>query len=352
MRTARLVVLSFLALSACRSPMRTLGPTERALRFRALPPWMEGGLSSSLLGPGSTVVFPWEELYTVDVSERSLPIGGEGEPSGPVALLTADGAIVMVRAELRYRPIDSAEGLTKLLETIGPTPEALTRIVSAEVRDRLLVAGTTVPSADLAGPEAWQSLESGITKHLQGKLPRLGIEVTGFTVAEVIASQTKAARAQQIAASQQLEQEITEAERASSALRSKVQRELGEAKAAADRKVAEASAAKDAAERRGRTYLEVKQKEAAAIREAGRLELEGMKQRLDALAGPGGRGVLKLKIANELKKSGARFVVIDKGVSQTDTNKLIEQLGVLREETKKPAPGAPAEQRGEADKQP
>ena len=115
--------------------------------------------------------------------------------------------------------------------------------------------------------------------------------------------------------------------------------------------MAEAEGAKIQAEERGRSYLEARQNEAKGIVAQGKAEVEGLVQQISALQGPGGRALLKLEIAKQLVKSNPQFVLLNEGqagsgieVKRTDTNELLNQIGVIEGLKPKESPPNPKNQ--------
>jgi hypothetical protein len=109
-----------------------------------------------------------------------------------------------------------------------------------------------------------------------------------------------------------------------------------ETQAHVNRLVQEALGAKSQAETRGGSYLTSRENEAKSVLAVGKAEVQGLIERINALEGPGGAAILKLELANALRQSDPRFVLMGSGgtekgidVQRTDTNELINQLGVF-----------------------
>jgi len=325
MRRLAAFVLIVLLACGCRAP-DDIGSTERGLRYNALPAILGGGLDNVLAQPGKLFLFPWQRLYVVDVAEHTLVFGPPAKESALEAF-SSDGSKFSLSATLRYRVRDTAEAVASLLNGIGGDRAALEEILALYVRDGALRRCGSASSSELARAAVRSGLERDIAEDLRGSAEGVGVEVIGFQIGEErMLGMAGENYRRSVTARQGLDEEIRAVEDTLRAAAADGARALGEAKAAAQLELSRAEAASKQAAGDADSYYEVKQREAAALTEAGRLDLEGLKERIQALAGPGGRAVLKLEIAKRLRESGATFVVLD-GKSAAPAKELLEQLG-------------------------
>jgi len=143
---------------------------------------------------------------------------------------------------------------------------------------------------------------------------------------------------------QEREQDIEGERSRVETVRGKKQKELQEAQSEYNARIAEAEGYKAQAIYEGDAYYSARANEAKGILAEGTAEVEGLKQQMAALAGKGGKAMLRLEIAKQLARANPRFVTVGEsagggtstngsgasiGVSRTDINQLIQQLGVL-----------------------
>ena len=77
-------------LSGCDTGLQHMGTTEYGVKFRALPPFLGGGVGSaeSVVHPLQTViVLPWEKIYRFDTSPQYLSWGRGMGDGGVLTLL-------------------------------------------------------------------------------------------------------------------------------------------------------------------------------------------------------------------------------------------------------------------------
>src|SRR5262249_15245060 len=89
----------------------------------------------------------------------------------------------------------------------------------------------------------------------------------------------------------------------------KQHQELQTVQASVNREVAEAQGYKNQSTLKGDAYLAAKNNEAQGILALGKAEAEGLSQQVAALAGPGGKAILKLELAKQILKNDPRFIV-------------------------------------------
>jgi hypothetical protein len=121
--------------------------------------------------------------------------------------------------------------------------------------------------------------------------------------------------------------------------------EFNEVQAKVNRQIAEADGYAKQSRFKGDSYLQERSNISKGILATGKAEVDGLKQKIAALAGDGGRAILKLEVARNLAKEKPSFVTLGSNgggaidVRRMDTNDLLRQIGVsegLKEDKKSP----------------
>ena len=374
MRTPLLSLISavFLALtlSGCDVGMRELGVSEYGIRLRRLPAILGGGVSNDVINPGElVVVWPWDEVFTLDTKEKTISWSSAGKGTSPqkedyVHTRALDGNEIALAVTVRYAVSTDSKTLRHIFQNVATSNEEIAEIVSsvarADIRTYMNELETSSFLADRSSEKVvraprYQQMEK-VQRKMAERLTPWGIELR-----EVSLNNHKFARKlgdgsidnsyeQKIEEIERLEQE-TERERLRIAsVRQKKREEYNRVLAEVNRAVADADGFKDQAIFIGDSYFEAKSNEAKGIEAAGAAEVEGIIEKVEALAGPGGEELLKMELARNLRESDPKFIVIGKGktessdiaVNKLDTNSLIQQLGLiegLQETRKKPQEG-------------
>jgi hypothetical protein len=133
---------------------------------------------------------------------------------------------------------------------------------------------------------------------------------------------------------QEKEQDIEGERTRIETVRAKKHAEYSQAQSIYNARIAEANGYKEQSTYQGDAYYASKSNEAKAIQAEGTAEIEGLRQQIAALAGKGGRAMVRLEVAKQLSKGDPKFVAINPGqggaidLSKTDMNQLIQQLGI------------------------
>lgn len=366
MKYLRLLVIASLAisLSGCDTGFQTMGPTERGVKFRILPPSLGGGVSSggSVIEPGETsVVMPWEKVYRFDTSIQKLEWGAAGEGSTPgredyVQTRALDGNEVALAVKVEYHVSHDPERLVQLLQSVGTSNDDIRKLVIAVARSDIRTYMNDLKTSQFFDNE--QKYGRGQTKVFEAMSARLhdyGIIVDQFNLGqhrferELPDGQIDSSYQQKIDEVQTIDQETENVRRRKDTVIADKKRELALAQAGYNRSIAEADGVIKQATLRGDNYFKSREFEAKAILSAGQAEVEGVVEKINALSGPGGEEILKLEIARQLILSNAKYVLMGNGeagsgldVNKVDTNELLRQIGIVEGLKKSPQPKAEA----------
>jgi regulator of protease activity HflC (stomatin/prohibitin superfamily) len=343
------VILMVLSLSGCDLPVQQLGARERGVVFRRLPTFLGGGVATSVHPPGAlVVVWPWDSIYRIDTGSRDVSLGEaglDGDLAGFVFTRAKDGNEVALRMTVRYRVGDSEDTLVRLIQEVTTTDEALQQIIVAISRATIRLYMNELRTSGFLGEQdrykAIEKVKNGVQKELDTLLPG-GVEIQAMMIDRFefarLGPTGDVDRSYQEKLNEVLRL-IEDSEREKlriKTVRAEGERREFETQAQVNRLIQEGLGAKNQAESRGESYLTSRENEARSVLAVGKAEVQGLIERINALEGPGGAAILKLELANALRQSDPRFVLMgsgggDKGidVQRTDTNELINQLGVF-----------------------
>jgi regulator of protease activity HflC (stomatin/prohibitin superfamily) len=340
-----LVCLSF---SACDLGWRTLGAAEYGVKFRILPTFLGGGLSGTIHRPGQMIlVMPWESLYRFDTKIRTLEWGAKGPSSerlGEDFVMTRalDGNEVSLAVKIEYRLNTKPSELLHLIQNVGTSDAEVEQIVIASARADIRTQMNKLKTSEFFNNESKYRGEAEVRAALQKRLGRFGIEIISVNLKEhrfervLPDGQVDRSYQERINEVQKKEQDTQREELRVATVTADKQREFNDAKAKYNRHLAEAEGVKKQAVLRADGYYKTKANEAEGILARGKAEAEGLKEQIAALAGSGGQEILKIEIAQELKKSEAKFFALesqgssgDLRLNKLDSNELLRQLGLI-----------------------
>jgi len=351
MRNFRFIVvlLMVLSLTGCDLPVQQLGARERGVVFRRLPTFLGGGVATSVHPPGAlVVVWPWDSIYRMDTGSRDVALGEaglDGDLTGFVFTRAKDGNEVALRMTVRYRVNDSEDTIVQLIQEVATSNAELQQIIVAVSRATIRLYMNELRTSGFLGEQdryqAVDKVKAGVQRELDALIPN-GVEIMAVMLDRFefarLGANGEVDRSYQEKLNQVLRfVEESEQER----LRIETVKAEGDrrefvAQAHVNRLVQEGLGAKTQAETRGTAYLTSKENEAKSVLAVGKAEVQGLIERINALEGPGGAAILKLELANALRESNPRFVLMgsspgERGleVQRTDTNDLMAQLGVF-----------------------
>lgn len=340
-----LLVLSILVvLTGCGQ----LTTTEYGIVFRKLPPFLGGGIANKLVSPGEYVILmPWDSLYRFDTSLKYISWNalGEGDKQAGgtyVYTRSLDGNEVALAVTVQYRISPDKESLRSLVRYVASSNEAVQRLVltvgRADIRTYMNELKT---SAFFDRNSRYRAIDK-VRDSMNKKLNSYGILIEKVILDEHrferLLADGKVDRSYQekIDETQKLGQDTERELLRIDTIKAKKSQELNEAQGRVNRTIAEAQGVLNQSKARGEGYLQAKTNEAEGLLALGKAEAEGLEKQVKALAGPGGRAMLKLEFARTLSKTAPKYVLLP-GASEgsgidlrkLDSNQLLKQIGII-----------------------
>lgn len=333
------LVLSFAACSK-------MGPTELGIKFRKLPPSLGGGISKDIIERGQTVfLLPWDTVYRFDTRVMEIEWGyrGANAASDYVETRAIDGNEVALSVKIQYSIGTDPDRLTKMVQEVATSDEDIDGLVTSigrtEVRTFMNELRTSQFFDNKQKYEAGEKAKIAI----QERVKDWGIIIHSVNLGEhrferTLSDGTIDASYQDKINEVQTLDEKTKRERLRKAtVDADKEREYNDKQAEVNRFVAEADGYKNQAKLKGDGYFESKVNEAKSVTAAGKAQVDGLIEQINALSGPGGEAILKLEIVKNLIQSSPSFIVLsgsggsgsDMQVRKVDTNELLKQLGLI-----------------------
>jgi hypothetical protein len=347
--------LMALHLSACDTGVQHMGPTEYGVRFRKLPTFLGGGIggAESVAHPLQTVVvMPWESIIRFDTAPQYLrwgrDAGDTGEPGRVVQqedvhTRARDGNEAALKIIVRYRTKPSPESLVSLAQNVATSDEQIRQLVISVVRSEIRTYMNKLRTPEFRDDKKRNEMVDETLAAAQKHLEPLGIDVESIALRQyrfvrLLTDGNEDTRYQdRLREIQELEQDIEGERSRIETVRAKKKKELLEAESLFNARLSEAKGFKEQSAYEGNAYYAARENEAKAIAAEGSAQVEGLRQQIAALSGKGAEAMLRLEIAKQLSKSGAKFVAINPGkekggasvdLSKTDMNQLLQQLGI------------------------
>jgi len=341
------LALSLLSLSACDRLMPTMGASEYGVIFSALPRFMGGGVRERVLRPGATeFIFPWERLYRIDTSIQSIAWGGVARGDTKlvedyVETRARDGNEVGLAMTILYHVDSNPETLPQVVQRVGTSQESIHRIVEACARADIRTHMNILRTKDFFSREATDRAVAQVRESLTRRLKSEGIVIDDVIKNDhrferrLDDGQVDRSYQKQIEQTQATKQETEQEKKKVATVVAQKRQELNEVQAKVNRVVEEAEGQKLQATLRGDSYLAVKTNEAEQIRTVGLAEVESLKKKVAALSGPGGKALLRLKVAQAIIARNPQFVLMNStsgnggglDLTKVDANELIRQVG-------------------------
>lgn len=352
-------------LSACDAGVHTLRETEYGVRFRNLPRFLGGGVATEVMPPGQlVVVWPWDKLYTFTSTVREVSWGPNKKFKEYVNTRAKDGNEVALAVTVRYQlslaPGDLAETVQYIATDDAGVEHLVTTVARADIRHYMNELKTAEFIDPVARARAVETVRHAMQEHLNlYKVKVLSVTLDNFRFERQLANnETDDTYQEKLDDIQRLTQETARELSRIETVAAQKEGQYNEVQAGVNRSVEEAKGYREQAKIRGDNYLLARANEAQGILSKGKAEVEGIVAQIDALAGEGGRAILKLEIAKALVANDSRFVVLNEAstangvaVNRTDTNDLIRQLGIvdaLQQREKEPKTSVPFVQPGHA----
>lgn len=343
---SKILFLALIPFFLCSCQQMEAG--EYGVLFYKLPPWLGGGVSSSVKQPGEMVFeFPWMDVIRVDTSTQQLAWGGFGEGDDPkvddyVETRARDGNEVGLAIKVQYRV--NPKMISHLVQRVGIDKEKIQNIVASVARADVRTHMNVLNTRDFFNQQKRQAAVDQVKEAMDRRL-----RPEGIIIEEVLNTQHRFERplsdgkydrtCQEKIDSTYASVQETEAEKIKvSAVIEQKKKEYNEELAKVNRLLEEAQGGKQQSVLRGDSYLQAKKIEAEQIAVVGANEIEALQKRIAALAGAGGEAILKLELVKALSKANPKYVVVDSGktknaggldLTKIDANELIRQAGIM-----------------------
>ncbi len=291
--------------------------TEVGVRTVYFAPAGKVGVADEITPPGSTAVFfrPTTEWRAYDVAPRELRLRGEEA----LTFRTADGVEVRLEATVGWRiKPESAPHVRKFVG--ASTDEVQAVLVDPVARTMLGDALGTLSVDGLADPTLREARGEEARRRLAERLQPEGVDVAGVSVGEYRLAAPYAAPDQ---ARRRAVREAARLAERTAALEAEVAGDLEEVHALAEQALQEAQV--DAARRRQEadaSYAERRQA-AEALRAETARRVDALRIRVQALAGPGGRTLVKRRLVEALREKDLVLVPAGSVNVPTDPDGLV-----------------------------
>jgi SPFH domain / Band 7 family len=367
-----LLLVLALTVGGCDLGFNQIEGTQTAVIFRQLPTYLGGGIANKVAVSGSKVfLWPWEKLVTYTTNQREISWGPGGTFPELLAARSSDGNEVAFLVNVRYQLSREPKDLVELATKIAPSDENLEELVLSEVRalvrqyvnklatreivssdlsTELLDAAATTGAADAAElkkknvdtEKAFEEIKAELQRELSNNLAVYKVKLEQLVLAnprfvryrrneqpdDTYQEKLVQIQSQQQAIQREKESRLTDRELKGA--------ELERAETFANRKIIEARADAEQTQEKALLFLQTKGVERDAIEASGQKILNSMRAQIEAVAGEGGRAILKLDLAKELRNNATQFILVNENqggqgvsVNRTDTNDLIKQLGLM-----------------------
>lgn len=341
-----LFLVMVFGLCGCDIGLQQMGATEVGIIFRRLPPSFGGGLSKSIAKSGENVfIWPWDSLYRLDLAVKYVSWGANKTDTTSsfdyVYTRALDGNEVALGVTVQYRLNTDPEKLLYLLRHVATSNTGVDQIIQTVARADIRTFMNQLKTSEFFNRDARYKAIEDVKKAMNERLATEGISIESVILDEHRfvrllpdgnlddSYQEKIDETQKFG--QDTERELLRIE----TVKAQKEQDFNNAQAAFNRQVAEAEGYLDQAKLRADSYFKTRGNVAKGITAKGMAEVEGMKAQIAALAGEGGRAMLRLELSKELLKGDPKFVIMQESgqtglsVNRTDVNQLLKQIGVF-----------------------
>ncbi|MCL5125538.1 MAG: SPFH domain-containing protein [Deltaproteobacteria bacterium] len=329
---AALAGLFILSIAGCVP--HTTGATEVGVRTHKLAFFGPNGVEDKVYAPGATYFFlPFINDWNVfDTKLQNLEMtysktSGDRKAQDDLVFKTVDGNDISLDVIIAYR-ID-ANKAPYILQYVAPDDLTL--------RDKVVRTVARSKPRDIFGELKTESFYVAEAREAQANKAKEALQhilgPMGIIVEKVLTNDyrfnpeyTKAIEDKKVA-----DQQVEKNKSAQHAAREQYKRKLEEARGEVNKMVADADGQylKDKIE--ADVYQEKQKLIAEAIKTEGVAEAKGIQEMNNALSGPGGEAIVKLRIAEAIQGKHIMVLPVSEGgmnLKTTDINRLIETLGV------------------------
>lgn len=329
-----LVILLIASLGACM-PYST-GPNEVGVRVVKLGLFMKRGVEEKTYRPGSTYFFipVLNEWYTFDTKLQNMEMtldtkAGDRRGRDDLLFKTIDGNDISLDVIISYRldPQKAPNILQNVAENDRMLREKIARTI-ARSRPRDIFG--ELKTEDFYVSDFRTQKSERARKVLNDILNPYGV-----IVEKVLPKDYRFNPAYQRAIEEKkvADQLVEKNKSAAMAAKEEYKKKLQDAIGLVNEMVAKADGEYLQAKLEADAYYEKQKMIAQAIEAEGLAEAEGLKKMAEALAGPGGEVIVKLRIAEALKGKRILLIPISGGgmdIKTTDINRLLEFYGAQR----------------------
>jgi len=324
-----------------------VGAGQHGVIFRAWPTFIGGGVQSKVVSPGERkLLIPGETLYLLDTGVQSVSWGEKDKGDNKsiedwVETRASDGNEVRLSVTVQYE-LDPTK-LPHIIQNVGIDNQSVRKLVVAVAQADIRTHVNSLKTREFIRQDARRQAFLRVHEAIKRRLGPEGIVVKDVfydkhQFERVLADGRIDSSYQDLldqtkAVAQQTEQErkkiatVTEGKK----------KEFQVAQAIVNRKIETAKGEKAVMTQQGDAELAVRQNRAEMVRETGIREIAGLKEKISAYKGEGGRALLRQAIYEALLKNNPNFVLMNSSsdnspsldVNTIDSNELIRQVGVF-----------------------
>lgn len=307
--------------------LRSTEGTETGIKIRKF------AKNDVIVPPGQTVPYLpfFHDWYVYDQKQQVMEMKKTEQYDDALDFKTVDGNDIHVDLTIQWR-IDPAKA-PELLRTVGASMEEIGRgIVRPLARSIPRDVFNELTSEQFYNSDNRTEKQRKAHAKLNEALEEYGIICDGVILGDYRfdAEYQKAIDDKKVA-----DQKVNKNKSAAEAAREEWKRKLEETKGQVGQQIAAAKGKARQRELEADAYYEAKALEAEALLAEMTAQAEGLRKQRQAIAGSGGRTMVKLAIAKALK--GKRIVLVPVGdknglnLQRTDINQLLQTLGVESE---------------------
>jgi regulator of protease activity HflC (stomatin/prohibitin superfamily) len=351
-----MLILSTLILCGCDAGIKQMGATEYGVIFRHLPPFLGGGISTTVITNGQKVIiWPWDSILRFDTSDQMIRWGGNDRESDSrqtklnyLYTRAYDGNEVALSVSVVYQIVPNKEEILALVNRAVVSNQAVRELVvsigQADIRSHM----NRLRTAEFADSAARYQAISGVQKAMNERLEPFGVRIVQVTLDDFQFERlardgsVDSSYQEKLTQIQKLNEDTNRELSRIQTIQARKEKEFNEAQAEVNRLLQEAEGYKNQIKIKADAYSASKLNESKAKKATGDSEIAALKEQIAALAGSGGEALVKLRLLDEILKNNPKFLVIgEKGSSSSDqagasfdvrhldTNKLLEQLGAV-----------------------
>ena len=186
-----LLSVCLISLLGCDGFYKEMGSTEYAIKFRMLPSFLGGGISSKIIQKGQTVfLWPWDKIYKFDSKIQSIEWGDDKDKDDKnvdmnyVKTRALDGNEVSLAVRIEYQIIGDEQKLITLAKEIATTnggvDEIVRNIAKADIRTYMNELNTD----QFFDNKAKYDGQDRVWRAMQKRLSKYGIEILSVNLKE------------------------------------------------------------------------------------------------------------------------------------------------------------------------